>query len=356
MKRFTILAAMFVALLFTAQMASAQMGGGGGTFGGGGGGDVHLYPDTYPGDDYSLNNPAALGVAYIDRTELDDYPLVIFTSSVDYYESIDFEEATLRVHFPLGVNLAYYEVDDDGFATEFKYVFEPTADQFLFENDAELQLFSSFNPNSLAYFGHFWQAQKQVRKQIGWVYVVFVDTNQNGVHDPPEKIYVGSAKVGALAGRFKNHDHIDLFEDDDAVIVVQPVRADDTPALVGEEGHVLEHEETKKIKQLFPNIPFTKADGTSDPLGETPAGGGPRTPRYGGTIGLQNKQWPLGITGQNNHNPGQHNGRRTRKYPMEFVPGANGNGGHLGPPTGGNNPPGYTPPGTTSTTTTTTGN
>jgi hypothetical protein len=219
--------ALLALLISFPTVVRGQLSGPGEGGGIGGGSGQHLYPDLYPGDTYVQNNPTAAGQALIDRSDLEDYPTIVFNNYADYLASISFEEDDWDAFFPLGVNLTYigFDTQESQILYE-KFVYEPASSQYLFETPANATLFGLLNPGSTAFFRLYQDGDKPVKKPIGHIYVIFTDTNGNGVHDPGENVYVGSTTT--INTRFHDHPHVGMLPpfDPKGVIKVFPVFVD----------------------------------------------------------------------------------------------------------------------------------
>jgi len=226
MKSLLINVTLACCLIAVANPVFGQFGGSPGGGGGGHGGDdggQHEYPDIYAGDFYSQLNPNASGHAFIDRSDQEDYPTIVFSEYADYLESISHEEANWSTFFPLGVNLVFLDFDDanDEILYE-KFVYEPASGQYLFADAPRQALHSLMNPSSVLYFGLFQEAEKPVKTTIGHIYVIWIDTNSNGVRDPGEDTYVGSST--RVENRFLVHDQNGMLNDPKGTIKVYPVQ------------------------------------------------------------------------------------------------------------------------------------
>ena len=104
-------------------------------------------------------------------------------------------------------------------------MFEPASSQFLFESPEARDLSWLLNPASPSSFLLFEDADKPVKKRIGFVYEIFIDDNGNGKRDPGEDVYVGSS--ARIKRRFRDHEVLDeMIDNPKRKIKIIPVYID----------------------------------------------------------------------------------------------------------------------------------
>jgi hypothetical protein len=220
------------------------------------------------------------------------------------------------------------EIEDGLAYVDEKYVFEPLSDQYLFEDEDTARIFATYfnfqNGTTNVSFGTFQDGDKPVKKVIGYIYVIWHDTNGNGQHDPDEPVYVGHTTKPDRLGSHATGSHgpfifpPENFDQDHTNDI--PVRGTAKPVWKEPGCSLTDHQVllTNEFATLLPHL---------TPDRELPTDHGPDNPSdpgFGGFTGLQNDSRPLLPENYDNNLPntggsGVGNTVPVLVYPGNFV-------------------------------------